>query len=123
MKVVVDAIFSIDLPEGPPQLPPDPEDCWVVVMADIGTADSPGYDEFTFYVCTIKKLQAIVDGDGACFGKHLLVVNRFDWNLVEQAINDLCDSIEGDSWEDIASKLSRYGQWEFQDYRDAEGTG
>jgi hypothetical protein len=38
--------------------------------------------------------------------------------LVERALRDLCRRTEGDAWVDIAIKLSRYGLWEFEDYRE-----
>ena len=44
-------------------------------------------------------------------------MERWDWEVVERAINDLCVRTEGDDWNQVATKLSRFGFWEFEDYR------
>jgi hypothetical protein len=46
-----------------------------------------------------------------------LLLDRWDPELVERAIGDLCRRTEGENWHDIAVKLARYGHWEFEDYR------
>ena len=52
MKAYLDSFFSGDLPSGQ-ELPEDPENCWIVIQADIGSYGESGADTFTFYVCTI----------------------------------------------------------------------
>ncbi len=112
-------IYSIDLPSGPPQLPTDPEDCWVRVYADIGAVDEVGADTFLFYVCTPKRLQTMVKRAGYYLGRHLVIVDHFAWDLVERIISSICDETTGDTWEEVATKLGRYGLWEFEDYQEA----
>jgi len=48
----------------------------------------------------------------------LLIVPRFDWDLVEEAIRAICDQARGETWEEVASMIGRYGLWEFEDYQD-----
>jgi hypothetical protein len=34
--------------------------------------------------------------------------------------SDLCRRTEGTDWNDVATKLSRYATWEFEDYSEAK---
>ena len=47
-------------------------------------------------------------------------VTHWDYDVVLRAISDLCLHTKGESWTEIATKLSRYSHWEFEDYREAE---
>jgi len=113
MKARLDGIYSLDLPAGPPSLPPDPEDCWVVVQADIGPSEGTGTDIFTFYVCTIRRLEALVLTEGWQSGRYLIVVARFEWDVIITCIENILKKLQGDSWEQLATLIGQYGQWEF----------
>jgi len=55
--------------------------------------------------------------EALCVSAAQLPLDRWDPELVERAIGDLCRRTEGENWHDIAVKLARYGHWEFEDYR------
>lgn len=116
MKAELDGLSSVDLPSGPPQMPEDPLDCWIPIEANIGVRGESGADIFTFYVCTPTRLSSTLRLMPHQFGRHLLVVERFDWSVVEVAIRALLGSLSADSWDDLATKIGRYGLWEFEDY-------
>jgi hypothetical protein len=101
------------------EAPADPEDFCVLVQAMVGPKGQPGEESFDFIVCTPAWLARAVGVRGFVFGHHHLVVRRYDAQLIEAAIRELCDDISGESWADVAAKLSRYGAWEFEDYREA----
>lgn len=117
MKPNLRGLSSIDLPDGA-SLPDDPADCWVVVTASIGVAGDEGSDDFTFYISTPRRLERIVADESQLWGRHLLIVEQFDWALVRNAIEKICNEITGDTWDAIASRLSRYGAWEYEDYHE-----
>jgi hypothetical protein len=48
------------------------------------------------------------------------LLSRWDFDVLQRAISDLCSRTEGSDWNEVATKLSRYGGWEFEDYREAE---
>ncbi len=54
MFPVLKALHSPDY--DPPDLPPDPRDCIVLVEVDIGPKDEPGADIFQFVVVTPSAL-------------------------------------------------------------------
>ena len=113
MKPRLVHLYSVDVSG---ELPADPTDCWVVVQAEIGLEGEEGADLFTFYVCTVTKLRAVLRAEGCLVGRHLLLLERFDWERVERAITRIIDKTEGDTWEEIAGKIGRFGLWEFEDY-------
>ena len=112
------SIYSIDLPSGPPEMPKDPYDCWIVIQADIGVAGKEGADIFTFYVCTAKRVNSILQNEDFLLGHHLILVEKFDWQVVENAIKNILNNLEANTWEQLAIKLNEYGGWEFSDYDD-----
>lgn len=110
-------LYSPDLNLGPPQLPEDPEDCWIVMYADLGLEREEGADTFTFYVCTPRRLNVFVSEHGYELGRGLIIVKEFDWSTVRVAIDRICMACAGPSWEEIVDKLSRYGIWDYEDYQ------
>ncbi|MBC6424126.1 MAG: hypothetical protein GDA43_24065 [Hormoscilla sp. SP5CHS1] len=53
---------------------------------------------------------------GYVLGRHYLLLPKYDYSLIWQVIQGLCDEAEAPDWKTIASRLSRYGRWEFEDY-------
>lgn len=116
-------LCSIDLPNGPDQLPRNPDDCWILVYADIGMQGSEAIETFLFYVCTLKRLERIVRYEGFEFGRHLIILERFNWKKIEQAITAICDATTGEDWEEIAAKLASYGERDADDCQDSAFEG
>lgn len=119
MKPRIDGLYSIDLPEGPPQLPVDPMDCWVVIQVDIGTDRSAGTDTFTLYVTTPSRVEKLISSCGPVFGANMLLVSKFDWATVEDAIRNKVSAIEGSDWRQISVELAKSFQWEFEAYENS----
>jgi hypothetical protein len=95
--------------------PKDASHFSIAVGAYIGP-DAPPFGEelFTFTVCTASWLAAHPPPKGFQFVKGTLLVTRWDYGIVERAISDLCRHTTGDDWYDVATRLSRYGQWELE---------
>lgn len=102
-----------------PSEPADLDDFAIGVQAPIGPRGHPGEEVFYFTVCTPSWLQQRLTADKFIFGAHKLIVARFDWGTIEEAIRDLCRRVSGSTWEEVANKLSGFLQWEFEDYRNA----
>src|ERR1700693_429072 len=75
--------------------PRDPEDVKLRVEAYIGIAGREGADMFDFLVRTPRALAAEVTKQGYIFGRSYLILPRFEYTLLWQAISDLCAQIEG----------------------------
>jgi Immunity protein 8 len=96
----------------------DPLDAWVILEAEVGPKGREGADIFFFYVCTSTNLKRELEITGFRFGRHLLIVNEFDWNKVVSAIEKLISSFDEPNWTSLAEKIGRYGAWEYEDYRE-----
>lgn len=100
------------------------DNCWVVVHADIGPEGekapdgSAATDIFLFYVTTPKKLLEISKDKGYEFGYSLIIVEEYKEDLVRDAIKKLLSEIDGDTWEEVAKKINKYGRWEYDDYKE-----
>ncbi len=114
MKARLDGIYSPDLPSGHAELPANPANCWVVVQADIGVEGESGADCFTMYVTTPQFLDGCLNQVRHQLGRGLVIVAEFDWDVVEQAVKEVCCSVEGECWTELAEKLSRYFLYEYE---------
>ncbi len=114
MKIRIDGgLFSFEIAEGPPVLPDDPLDCWVDVRADIGPEGQSGGDMFAFSVCTIGRLQKILKKNPSLAIDKTILVEKFDWGVIEAEIEAILKDVDGETWAEIAMKIHRYGDWEF----------
>ena len=93
--------------------PSDPEDVDMCLVAHIGSEGEVGMDLFYFRLLTPKSLNRRLWADRYVWGREVLVVERFDYKFVYGLVKALCDRIEGDSWEEIAQRLSPYVTWEY----------
>ncbi len=117
MKAELKSLYSPDLDDLEHESPPDPENFRVLVQALIGDTNSDASESFNIAVCTPSWLEQRLARDGHVWGRHYLFVPRYDYGMIEDLIRTLCDSTEGSDWEQIATILSRFGAWEFEDYQ------
>ncbi len=101
-------------------VPPIADDFGILVLAEIGPSDDDrGGDGFYVTVCSAKWLARTSleeNPKGFEFVRHRLVIDHWDADLIHRAIRDLCVRTSGASWSEVATKLSRYLAWEFEDY-------
>jgi len=45
-------------------------------------------------------------------------MTSFDFGRVRQFVEGYVRGCEGEDWAEVANKLARLGQWEFEDYRE-----
>ncbi|WP_086846907.1 immunity 8 family protein [Amycolatopsis kentuckyensis] len=97
-------------------VPEDPERFMFLVQLIAGPAGEPGEESFDFEVCSPGWLAEQARG-GPVSGRHHVIVGRFDWPALVAYFEDLVARCTGADWAEVAAKLSRYGHWEFEDYR------
>lgn len=97
--------------------PDDTESFHFLLQAMIGPENGDSFESFDFEVCTPKWLAGNRASEGPIFGRHLIIVCNYDIGEIETRLKRLCSRTVADSWHDIASKLGRYGKWEFEDYQ------
>lgn len=120
VRAELKSLDSADAPAGLDEFdPPDPESFALAVGATISPEGGEGGDLFYFLVCSPGWLKANPPEKGFAFLHGHLLLERWDYKLVERAIGDLCRGAEGSDWNEVAGQLRLYGDWEFENYREA----
>ena len=116
MKPNLKSIHSPDVNDLETYLPEEPDDFCILVQATIGLPNDNSGESFDFLVCTPKWIETLLENQKFVLGKGYLVVRNYNYNLIIETIQSICDRVSGDDWITVANKLARYGQWEFEDY-------
>src|SRR5712691_3718062 len=95
-------IHSPDLK--PPNVPEDPSDCEILIQVLIGPKDGEGEEAFGFTVVTPLHLAR---GSEPQWGRGRLIVPRFDWPAVAQAIAKLLARCACPTWREVKIELSK----------------
>ena len=118
MKPALKSIYSPDVQDAERFVPPDPERFGILFSFTAGPQGERGEDIFQVMVCTGAWLQGQAEQDGIMSLRHYILVPRYDYAAVLRFLESALSSIEAESWEDIASRISRLAHWEFEDYND-----
>lgn len=105
------SLVSPDLPSG--DRPSDPDDCSVLIEAEIGAVGLPGADVFSFQVVTPKYLMR---ESLPRWGRGLLIVPQFRWPAVESSWQKLLMHAPRSGWTAVAAELAKELHWEFEHY-------
>lgn len=96
---------------------PDDAECFSVwITATVGPLGEEGGEQFQIRVCTPLYLKGEVMGGQAVWGRHALIVERYDPRLIRTKIETYLDRCRGDDWTAVAERVARIGLWEFEDY-------
>ena len=119
VKAELKALHSPDVRDLRSFVPRD-EDCFrVFVEAMIGPEGDDSSESFGIIVCSPKAL-AEEAASGPVLGRHRVIMASFDYNTLTSTIRAFCGQCEGESWDEVGSKVARLGFWEFEDYREYE---
>jgi hypothetical protein len=77
------------------------------------TEDRAVEESFDLTVCSPDWLRQAAQ---PVIGRHLLIVNDYDYDELEGFIRGVLDTYAGRDWPELASKIARFGRWEFEDY-------
>jgi hypothetical protein len=118
MHAVVRSMMSPDAGADPlDQYRPPTSDLFAVfVQFEIGPSEGPGAELFGLTVCSPQWLLQQQWPKGFEFLHSTLVIERWDVELIGQAVGSLCERTSGADWPAIAQSLSRFMAWEFADY-------
>lgn len=102
----------------------DPIDEWIpssdtevfyYLCLHIGPADNEGADLFNVQVVTPLAINE--HNLGKTLSKYKIVVNPYSWDNVLSVLNEILYNCEGVNWNQQASQLSKYFDWEFENYQ------
>lgn len=114
-------IKSIEITDAPalkPELfrPDDYQDFECVFGLTVGPSNTAGAELFYLTVCTPKRLATTCKRHEFVWGRHRLIVLHYDLNAITQTITKFIETCSGETWSDVALKVSRFASWEFEDY-------
>ncbi|MNR82230.1 hypothetical protein D3C72_129850 [compost metagenome] len=96
-------------------LPSDIELFGLWIGFRVGIKDKEGADDFRVFVCTPEWLKN--SEKKTIWGRHMLIVDRYDLNLIAAELNSQVANCVGEDWLTIAHNLSKFAAWEFEDYK------
>lgn len=116
MQSEIKVLMSTDVFDLENYRPDDYKSFAFVLTLTVGIKGEIGGDNFDIYVCTPKWL---LDNQSADIipGKGMIIVFRCDMKIILMRIRALFEGVTGEDWNEIAIKLSRIGNWEFENYQ------
>lgn len=111
----VKAIYTTEMDALEKHFPADPECFCVFVRLMVGPHQEAGEEAFDVKVCNPRWLEKEIQRDGFVLCTHCLIVGEYDPNQIRKILTKLFEGYSGDTWNAVAQKLSRIGNWEFAD--------
>jgi hypothetical protein len=86
---------------------------------EVASAEGPGGENFfEFEIHSPTTLQHLVEAHGALLGRGIVVVvGDYDPERVVEAMRPLVESVQGDTWEEVAFRVASLGPWEFEGWK------
>ena len=117
MKPILVDYDSIDVVDLVNYQPEDPEEFGFLLTLTVGIEGREGADNFHLMIATPKYIQKMHPTESVIFLRHYLLVFRYDFKAILDAVNRQLCLIEEDNWKKIGEKVGRIAQWEFEDYK------
>jgi hypothetical protein len=117
MQAVLKGLHSSDVADVEAYMPNEVDNFGFVLRAMIGPLDGEGEESFDIIICTPKWLLEKYGPSDILLGLHKLIVFKYDYRRVREFIEKFLMRCSGDTWEEVAQKVSLLGQWEFEGYR------
>jgi hypothetical protein len=99
---------------------PEEEECfglWLTVL--VGPDNEEGGHLYQILVCTPDWITKKYHHTEAVWGRHMLIVFRYDSGHIRREIERYVEGCIGKDFGEIAQKVARIGAWEFEDYQSA----
>jgi hypothetical protein len=113
VKAALRAVHSPDVEDLASYAPGDEFGFLLEMM--IGPREEEGEEAFELVVCTPGWLARTLENHPVS-GAGYLFVGRYDFAAIEAYLRTHVEMVEGATWKDVATKLSRFARWEFEDY-------
>ena len=110
-------ILSPDIADLSSYFPDDPESFGFSLQLLIGPKDQAGEESFQVTVCTPQWLSQHFPHDQIVIGRHYLIVFEYNLDRLINRIGLILQLYSGETWEEVATKISRIAYWEFEDYK------
>jgi len=119
MQAVLKSLCSSDIADVESYQPEKEDSFGFVIRAMVGPMGEPGEESFNITICTPKWLAEQYGATDIVLGLHKVIVFRYDYSELRRFIEKYLMRCSGDTWGEIAQKVSLLGHWEFENYRPA----
>jgi Immunity protein 8 len=92
----------------------------IYIFAIVGPAGGAGGESFGITVCTPEWFEQNMK-NSVVSGRHYLFVKEYNYEELQRFMMGYCSTSMGNSWAEVAQKVSRIGYWEFEDYKPYTG--
>jgi hypothetical protein len=117
MKPVLKLLHSSDTDNLEKFTPVKNEPFACAIDAMFSPEGGEGFESFGIVVCNPEWIASRIRNSGPLIGRHYIIVSEFNFQELRDTILSFAEQCEGADWREVASKLSRLGHWEFEDYR------
>jgi Immunity protein 8 len=117
MEIEIKNFSSPDILDFKHFVPTDKESFSFLLELEIGIKGKSGADLFSVEVCTPKWLVENYQSIDIVFGRHKIIVFKYDIDNVINTFSQYLNSLDDDSWESIVNQISKMAHWEFEDYK------
>lgn len=118
MKAEIKEMYSLQILEVLKDFRPEAsENFGISIRLMIGPEGTDRSESFDILVCTPTWIQDQLHEEGYMWGRHMLIAQEYDYELIKQSISARISSCTGTNWDEIANKIARFAAWEFEDYR------
>jgi len=118
IRAKIKAIVCSDMPDGDFSAfrPDDPKSFSCGLQLLVGPYHEAGAESFQLTLCTPQWLIDNHPEDNVIVGKNLLIVLEYNYPRIVQWLNRYIERCAGETWQDVAKRVSYIGTWEFDDY-------
>jgi hypothetical protein len=88
---------------------------WLTML--VGPDNEEGGHLYQVLVCTPEWIKREYLHTGAVWGRHMLIISRYDQSRIRYELNQYVEKCTGKDFWEIAQKIARIGAWEFEDYQ------
>lgn len=110
MKAIINSYDCLEHDPIDDWQPENPCDIAISINFNIGINATAG-DNFLLHVITPSQQV------GSQPAKYTLVVDHFNIQTILADVQNMLEQCQGNSWEEVAQKLSQFMQWEFDNYQ------
>lgn len=86
----------------------------ILIQIMVGPQGGNAEESFSVQVCNVEWITEKANVAHVFFAYDMLIVENYSYRLIESCILKRFESIHGNSWSEIALKLSKLAAWEFE---------
>ena len=116
MKAEIKSILRPDVQDLTNYIPDNPELVGFALQLLIGPHGQEGMESFQLMVCTPQWLNTTHSKDQIVLGIHYVFIFEYNYEKLLHFLHSYVERCTGNTWQEIANKLARFGHWEFEEY-------